>query len=364
MNLGSIDRAAYLRLANATNAAASGILNIHIDNILEALASALGYRTWASLNSKFQSDPDWRPEAYDHFGFIQRLYELMYAKLASRIEERDLPDEQKRAMLVNAAANALATTEATAVLVEGARLDVSVIRRPPEQQRADKYLDVAYDVEATVRGIPSDALAGERWFLLPEFSGQRANDVIIDSNFDFRVELAHDLTVTRDRAGKKLRTAALEGGVWRGGLFVVAADQAEEDSRVIKNVKVALARAILPPLTRQVHLRVFQPDSYMAEAYRAELTYGPAALGTLGGKPFTFDIDLGGSRWIHAPKDGLTFGRDGNPRGLVRNGTWAGEIYPRSGPQTPGLISITAARLKILEAAYRALQVKPQATAA
>lgn len=361
MKVELIDRTAFLHMANATHAATSGILKVDLDHILEALAFALGCQSWAALNAKFRSDPNWHPERYDHFGFIKRLHALICVKLSARYEEQELEAERKNKLLADVEKNALDTAEAVAVLLEGARLNISIEKRPSGQQRTDKYDDVAFDAEVCVTGLPQVELATEQWFLLPKFSGQRAASITIDSSNDFRMALPRDLLVTRNQGGLKSGTAALKKGIWRGGVYIYNGRKSDVDPRIITNIKTALARNILPIFSRNLYLRVFHPDRYHADAHRVELTYGPALLGDFASDQFTFDMNLGGTRWIHASKVNLTFGDDENPRGLVHNGTWVGEIYPRSGPQTSGLISITAVRLKLLESAYCAVQSAPEA---
>lgn len=232
------------------------------DSVLrEAHARGLGFRTEAALTAALKATPELSARAFSHAAFTQRIGELI--------------DD--------------VSTEVVTEILDGVKLDISVIKRSEQRQRADRHSDVAYDVVVTLSGISTAILDSDIVFHLPEFGRDAGLE-------PYRVDSAHDRRAltdyrkTRFGAGQATIVAKLVGGSWHGGFYIYAAKHQADDTLCIRSLKAALARAILPQLPTRLRCAIFKPDGYQMEVWRVEMRLSPGIQHFWSGSPFQFDI--------------------------------------------------------------------------
>jgi hypothetical protein len=124
-------------------------------------------------------------------------------------------------------------------------LNVLVSKRSEQRQRADRYTDIAYDVEVTLEEVAQATLQHEVMFQLPEFGhGASAEPYRVDSAHDFRADQSSDPS----SGGRRVRMAKLRDGRWYGGFYVYAPEHQANDAECIQALKAALTRVILAAL--------------------------------------------------------------------------------------------------------------------
>jgi hypothetical protein len=116
------------------------------DSVLkEAHARGLGFGAHAALKAALKSTPELSARAFNKADFVQRIAELSDDVSAEVVTE----------------------------ILDDVKLDVSVIKRSEQRQRADRYNDIAHDVDVAVTfgRISAAALNTDVQFHLPEFGG-------------------------------------------------------------------------------------------------------------------------------------------------------------------------------------------------
>ena len=231
----------------------------------EAHARGLCFKSRAALIDHFKNAVELSARAFDQKAFVTRVAELAGEDTALAID----------------------------ALLDGVQLDIAVVKYSPQRQRPLVYSDSAYDVSVTVAlpdGSP-ESLEGEVLFHLPEFGRDaRKEPYRVDSAFDRRATTDYRKTRAADRDSTVV--AKLVNGHWHGGFFVYAQNHLEDDSRSIRSVKTALARAILPQLPTRIRCRIFRPDNYELGAWRVEMRLPAEVWRLWNGSPFLLDLPV------------------------------------------------------------------------
>jgi hypothetical protein len=264
--------------------------------LLEAIPRGLGFLSEAALLTALKETPELSPRAFDYPAFIERLGELL--------------DEP--------------TAEAVGALLEGVHLGIAISRLPEPRQQGGKYVDIAYDVEARVSGVPADVLESEVVFHLPQFGKDASSEPYrLDSAHDRRVAADYQLYQFAPRGNT--RVAKLVAGQWHGGFYVYAREDQIDDVRCVQAAKTALARAIMPALPTGVRCAIFRPDNYeVGRAWRVEVSVPRRVLDYWNGSPFVFELPSFGKWLIQATPE---YRYDGLKDGRLVEGVWRGDLY-------------------------------------
>lgn len=121
-------------------------------------------------------------------------------------------------------------------------VNISVLKRSEQRQRADRYSDVAYDVQLTVEPRAQAASDQDLVFALPEFRDASGSELYrVDSAHNFRAGQTSDSSAS----GRQPRLAALREGRREGGFYVYASEHQASDAQCIQELRGALTRAVL-----------------------------------------------------------------------------------------------------------------------
>lgn len=324
--MSQLDCAGVYRLVEHVAGSANQFFKTKKGHVLESVVRAFGFRNEAAFIAHVKSNPDWRSAKFDHSKFVACL---------SRFVEHD------------DAATAMATAEAVGVLAQGVTIAFDIQKWSPSRIRTSGSIDPVYDVSVVVQGASSRVLEGKPEFFLPQFFNHGRELFRLDSASWLRVD-PYPLEVTRDGSSRRgLLSAMLDAGKWQGGLYVYEPAHQKDDERCLRSVKAAMARAILPALTAGVRCRVFKPDRYSPDAWRAELSIGPAAKDFMGGD-FLFEFPDPPKRLV---TNDAGFGTGPGPRRIVE-GAWRGDIYPNGVNEGDISTDIHTVRAMLTEAVY------------
>lgn len=284
----------------------------------EAHARGFGFRTHAALSAALNTSPVLPGRAFDAEAFVQRIAEL--------------GDET--------------SAEAVAEIIDGAQLDIVATKYPEQRQRADRNSDIAYDVSMTLRmNDAGSATFPEVQFFLPEF-GQESDyePYSVDSAHDRRVDTAP--SKTRHGAGRSTLGAKLVDGHWYGGFYVYSPIHQQDDSRAIRSLRGALARAVLPSLPTRLRCIIFKPDDYQVGAWRVEMRLPESLLQLSSDFPFGFDLPQLPKRYF-VMKEGFGVG----PRaGQFLAGVWRADLYSNGVTEDQNPTSIREVKRALLRA--------------
>lgn len=287
------------------------------DSVLkEAYARGLGFGSQAALVAALKSTPQLSVRAFSKPDFISRIAELS--------------DDT--------------SAEVVAEILEDVNLNISVVIRSGQRQRADRFSDVAYDVVVTLDGISASELDNEILFHLPEY-GQEAG---IEP---YRVDSAHDLRGTTDYrktrfgAGEATLVAKLVHGRWHGSFYVYAPEHQANDTQCIKSLKAGLARAILPQLPTRVRCSIFRPDGYQIGAWRVEMRLPPGIQRFWNDSPFQFNIpQLTNRIFIMSSEFSV-----GHAVGRFVNGVWKADLYSNGIEEAKNPTSLAEVKRSLLQ---------------
>lgn len=267
------------------------------DSVLkEAHAVSLGFGSHAALKTALKSTPALPAREFDKAEFVRRIAEL----------------------------NDTTSAEVVAEILDDVQLAISVVKRSEQRQEAGRYSDIAYDVDlvVTLGGRPGAALDNDILFHLPEFGrGAGTEPYRVDSAHDRRAET--DYRKTRAEAGQTTLVAKLVSGHWYGGFYVYAPEHQADDTKCIRSLKAALARAILPQLPTRVRCSIFRPDNYQVGAWRVEMRLPPGIQRLWNGSPFQFVLPTLRKR-LFVMESGYRFGLD---TGRFVDCVWKADIY-------------------------------------
>ncbi len=290
----------------------------------EALARGFGYRTYASFIAGAKEATPPLHDTFDYSAFVARLTELSNDH----------------------------TAETVGVFLEGVRVIIRVEKYPPEQQRVDRYTDIAYDVTVEVSGLAPETIEKTPQFFVPEFGTNGVEPFRLDSHHAYRADNGY--AVTRGRSGEGILTAKLINGCWKGGLFIYAPEHQLDDARCIRSVKASLVRAILPALTSHVHCCIFRPDHYQYGAWRVQLSIGSTVKAHLSGAGLAFDLpDLPSRHLVISPDYRFDIGA-----GKFENGLWCADLYSNGIPEDENPTSIADVKAKLLASVNEKLRPK------
>lgn len=284
--------------------------------LVEAHPRGLGFRTQAALLAALKSTPELSARTFNKADFVARIAELSDDTSAEVIEE----------------------------ILEGATLDISVIKCSEPHQGSDRFSGVAYDVVVTLGGILPAALHSNILFHLPEYGrAAEAEPYRVDSAHDRRA--ATDYRKTRSGAAGTTLVAKLVDGHWHGGLYVYAQEHQADDTRCVKSLKAGLARAILPQLPTRVRCSIFTPDGYQKGAWRVEMRLPPDVLRYWNGSPFQFDIPQLNKRMFKM-QSGFWFDTD---VGQFMDGVWKADLYSNGIEEARNPTSLAEVKHTLLE---------------
>ncbi|MGF6536130.1 hypothetical protein P3T20_006948 [Paraburkholderia sp. GAS206C] len=329
MQPSSFSRVHFQSLKSDIVAATSELFRVRDSQLNEAFARGFGVKTHAALIAaldghhprKLLNEPG--AELLDHAAFAARMTELA--------------DDR--------------TAESVTVMLEGARIDVKIVKRPPARQNPGRYLDIAYDVTVEISGVSPEVLESSPEFLIPEFFKPDGTELYrLDCDWSLRV--ASEYAVTRKKEGQGLLNTKVVDGRWSGGLYVYSLEHQGDDSRCLRSVKAALARAILPALTSRVRCSIFQPHRYQYGAWRVRITIGPAIQKFLGGSPLVFALPVLPKRNVVIEKGYM---RDINV-GEFLDGDWYADVYSNGIAEDKNPTSIAQVKAALLLSVNQALQ--------
>lgn len=230
-------------------------------------------------------------------------------------------------------------------ILHDVQLDVSIVKRSEQRQRADRYSDIVYDVDVTVTlgGSSAAALDGDIQFHLPEFGrGAGAEPYRVGSAHD-RVALT-DYCKTRAGVGRATLVAKLVDGHWYGGFYVYAPEHQADDTQCIRSLKAALARAVLPQLPTRVRCSIFRPDDYQVGAWRVEMRLPPGVQRLWNASPFLFDLPQLPKR-LFLMKSEFCFGPY---TGRFVDGVWKADLYSNGIAEAENPTSLTEIKRTLL----------------
>ena len=284
----------------------------------EAHARGLGFGTHAALKAALKSTPELSTRPFNRVEFVQRIAELS--------------DDVSAEVVIE--------------ILDGVRLDISVVKRSEQRQIADRYFDIAYDVDVKVKvgGASAAVLESDTQFHLPEFGREAGTE-------PFRVDSAHDRRAVTDYrkthlgAGQETLVANLVDGHWHGGFYVYAAEHQADDTRCIRSLKVALARAILPQLPTRVRCSIFRPDDYGMRAWRVEMRLSSSVLRFWSGSPIQFDIPQLPQRLFRMESE-FCFGPF---IGRFVDGLWKADLYSNGIEEEMNPTSLTEVKCALLQ---------------
>lgn len=289
----------------------------------EAIARGLGFRTEAALKAWLKETPHLPDKAFSDHDFVVRVGELTDGSLAEVIAE----------------------------ILAGVKLNISVTKVPEEFQGRHRYTDVAYSVEVSLEGIDAELLKNDIFFHLPEFGTTLENEPYrVDSASSRRA--ASDYRKTRFQQGHSSVVAKLVAGRWHGSFFVYSLEHQTDDTRCIKALKAALAKAILSQIPTQVRCSIFKPDGYEPGAWRIEMR-----LPTIKGvewedSKFPFEIPDLPKRHFHM-KSGFGYGTE---IGCFVDGVWSAHVYSNGIEESQNPTSIAAVKQALLLNVTQALK--------
>lgn len=288
------------------------------DSVLkEAQASGLGFKTRSALTASLASSGALSARVFSKTEFVRRIAELV----------DDI------------------SAEVVAEVLDGARLEISVVKRSEQRQREDRYSDTAYDVDVklTMDACPAEVLENDIQFFLPEFGRESSIE-------PYRVDSAHDRRAvseypkTRFGAGQVSLAAKLVGGHWYGGFYVYAPAHQADDKNCIRSLKASLARAILPRLPTRVRCTVFRPDNYDLGAWRVEMRLPPEVQRFWNGATFQFDLPQLPNRLFRAGNE-FGFGPD---KGCFVGGVWKADLYSNGIPESENPTSLSLTKRELI----------------
>lgn len=327
--MSQLNSSGVYRLVDQITGSANQFFKTKKGQVLESVVCALGFRNEAAFIAHVKGNPDWRSTEFDHSKFVTRLSQL--------VEHDDT-------------ATAVATAEAVGVLAQGVTIEFDIQKWSASRLRTSGSIDPVYDVSVVARGVSAQVLEGKPEFFLPQFFNHGRELFRLDSASWLRVD-PYPLEVTRDGLSRRgLLSAMLDAGKWQGGLYVYEPVHQQDDQRCLRSVKAAMVRAILPALTAGVRCRVFKPDRYSPDAWRAELSIGPAAKAFMGGD-FSFEFPDPPKRLV---TNDAGFGTGPGPRRIVE-GIWRGDIYPNGVNEGDISTDIYTVRARLISAVYARL---------
>lgn len=300
MQFSAFTRADFSSLKRNLVAVTSEMFRVQDSPLNESFARGFGVNTYAALiaaldgvhpRKQMTASAD---ESFDNAAFAARMAEL--------VDDR--------------------TAESVSAILDGVRISVTISKRPPARQRSERFLDIAYDVSVKVSGVSPEVLESSPEFLIPEFFKPDGPELYrLDCDAALRVD--SEYAVARKQPGRGLLNTKIVDGRWSGGLYVYSLEHQQDDSRCLRAVRAALARAILPVLTPRVRCAVFQPGRYEYGAWRVNITLGPAVRKFLGDSHLVFTLPKWPKRNVVMEPD---FMRDLHV-GIFRDGAWSADIY-------------------------------------
>lgn len=228
----------FKNLIHDTMSAAKPLFNLTQGHLAEALAAGLGFRTAAAMAAHDQQPMP----PFSESAFIGRLGNLANDKL---------------------------TAHATAALVAGYRVGVTLTKR------AERFGDIetVYDIAIVVTPPIGHVLPPSVTFRLPEFHNVAGIEKYrVDADHTHRVDDKY--AVTRDRRGKKLLDTELQNGRWSGALYIYEQVQRVHPESCLGVVRSAMSRIVLSKLISMVTIDVFKPDTYEVGAWRLVMHVG------------------------------------------------------------------------------------------
>ncbi|CAN7772918.1 hypothetical protein [Caballeronia sp. LjRoot31] len=285
-------------------------------HLIEAVSAGYDTRTYAALRNRHEQQP-LDPLSFDRQACIDRLAELTDPATAAAVD----------------------------VLFGGARLTIGVARRAVQPER---FLDLAYDLDAELSGVGQDVTRRTRTFDLPE-------QIFASGNEPYRIDSAHThrarvASPARSRDGRLL-TAQLVDGQWRGALYIYDAQHQNDDRRCKAWVKANLARAILLAVAPDLRCDVFRPFGYNDGVWRVRLVASSRVQAFWGGSPFVFRLP---DRPFHrVDSEKANWADLGN--GKLIDGVWLGDVYPNGSDGLKNPLSADDVRTAFLSSARATL---------
>ncbi|MPW23892.1 conserved hypothetical protein [Paraburkholderia piptadeniae] len=329
MQPSAFDRVYFQSLKRDLVAATRDVFRVPDSQVNESFARGFGVQTYAALIAALDGDHPRKQlkapgvELFDHAAFAARMTELADERIA----------------------------ESVSAILEGARIDIKIVRRSPARQNPVRYSDIAYDVTVAISGVPPEVLELSPEFLIPEFFGLDGTELYrLDCDWSFRVD--GEYAITRKQSGQGLLNSKIVDGRWKGGLYIYSLKHQEDDARCLRSVKAALARAMLPALTSRVRCSINQPDRYQYGAWRVRITIGPVIQGFLGGSRLVFALPKLPKRLVVMDK-GCMFDVG---VGVFQNGEWSADIYSNGIPEDKNPTGIAQVKAELLQAVNQALQ--------
>jgi hypothetical protein len=293
----------------------------------EALARSLGAKTYASLLARFQAG-----DTVDGSSFDPSVFIGYYAENAD-------------------GEHAYATACSIASYLEGARVEISIDKRPLERQSDSQ--SVAYDVRMSV----PDAMHKKVRFELPEFVTRSGDEPYrVDSSHEFRLEDTY--TITRGRQGKSICSVALIDGKWEGTFYVYAPEHMHDDSRCMRALQAALFRAVIPNLRPGLSYYISRPDNYQRGAWRIEVYAGKNHWSEFGANDVGFAIPQLPKRHIIVKYPFLM----DHQMGRLNDGYWCADMYSNGIDEDRNPTSLETVEAAILTSINAALN-RAEATA-
>ncbi|MDR5796480.1 hypothetical protein QCE49_24145 [Caballeronia sp. LZ008] len=328
MQPSAFDRAYFQSLKRDLLAATRDFFRVSDSQVNESFARGFGVNTYAALIAALDGNhprkhlkaPD--VELLDHAAFAARMTELS--------------DDR--------------TAESVSAILEGARIEIKIVRRSPARQNPVRYSDIAYDVTVDISGVPPEVLESSPEFLIPEFLRPDGTELYrLDCDWSFRVD--GEYAVTRMQSGRGLLNTKVVDGHWKGALYVYSPQHQGDDSRCLRSVKAALARAILPALTSRVRCSIFRPDRYQYGAWRVRIAIGPVIQAFLGGSRLVFALPKLPKRHVVMDK-GFMFDLG---VGVFQDGEWCADIYSNGVHEDENPTSLAQVKAELLQAVNLAL---------
>lgn len=211
----------------------------------------------------------------------------------------------------------------------GYGFNISVKRSPKEQR--NRYSDTAYAINISLS--PSCIHGADPVsFIVP--TGFKNDVASIQIGASYLVKVNSRFAVTDGRSRNLISTRFVDDS-WEGSLFLHYWNDSRSDvdsdteSRCVKSVKAALARASIASNGPWVRCVIYKPDSYDVGAWRVELSLGPEAIKIFEGRDFVFSLPQELNRRV-MPDDGYLANIDPEKRifdGKIVNGVWFGNLY-------------------------------------
>jgi hypothetical protein len=329
MQLSALTRASLNSLKCDLVTATSEVFHVQDSKLNESFARGFGVNTHAALIAALDGILPRKQmaasgsESFDNAAFTARMSELA--------------DDR--------------TAESVSAILDGARVSVTLTKRPPARQNPVRFLDIAYDVLVKISGVSPEVLESSPEFLIPEFFKPDGTELYrLDCDWSLRV--ASDYAVGRKDPGQGLLNTKVVDGRWSGGLYVYSLEHQQDDSRCLRSVKGALARAILPALTPRVRCSIFRPSRYQYGAWRVNISLGPVVRKFLGNSPLVFTLPTLLKRNVVMEPG---FMRDLHIAAF-QNGEWAADVYSNGIDEDDNPTTIARVKAQLLSSVNKTLK--------